>query len=208
MICEADYVDGTLSRTIKFDHSRLSEDDTDTTLKKIEKVEEDLELHQFIKNHIVFNALLYGESYTYVIPYAKVFEDLYRYKSQKISKKGKYSSNSSNWEDMSNSSIMNGFGYGEHAVEVSLKDLTFVQESVLKYEPHLALFADNHGLAIYEKIFSQVDKVSKDKCLIALEISPDLVDRLTLLRDKYLPNYKFKFEKDMNNLIRFMFLYK
>lgn len=85
---------------------------------------------------------------------------------------------------------------------------TFVQESVLKYEPHLALFADNHGLAIYEKIFSQVDKVSKDKCLIALEISPDLVDGLTILRDKYLPNYKFKFEKDMNNLIRFMFLYK
>ena len=83
MVCEADYVDGTLSRTIKFDHSKLSEDDIDTVMSKIEKVEEDLELHQIIKNHVVFNALLYGESYLYAIPYAKVFEDLYKYKNQK-----------------------------------------------------------------------------------------------------------------------------
>lgn len=169
MICEADYVDGTLSRTIKFDHSRLSEDDTDTTLKKIEKVEEDLELHQFIKNHIVFNALLYGESYAYVIPYAKVFEDLYRYKSQKISKKGKYSSNSTNWEDMSNSSIMNGFGYGEHAVEVSLKDMTFVQESVfdtaqgksVKMRKEVPIFTEDEMKEIYNS--HDEEEIPEDK---------------------------------------------
>lgn len=158
MICEADYVDGTLSRTIKFDHSNLSEDDTDTTLKKIEKVEEDLELHQFIKSHIVFNALLYGESYAYVIPYAKVFQDLYRYKSQKISKKGNGASKPTNWEDFDNSSIMNGFGYGEHAVEVSLKNMTFVQESVfdttqgksVKVKKEVPIFTEAEMKEIYE----------------------------------------------------------
>ena len=130
MICEADYVDGTLSRTIKFDHSKVSENEMDTVMSKIQKVEEDLELHQIIKNHIVNDALLYGESYLYAVPYAKVFEDLWKYKSSgKSSKKGKNNA-SLGWDDYDNSSVMNGFGYGEHAVEVSLGDTTFVQESV------------------------------------------------------------------------------
>ena len=131
MICEADYVNGTLSRTIKFDHSKLTEDQTDTTIQKIEKVEEDLELHQIIKNHIVFDSLLYGESYLYAVPYAKVFEDLYKYKCGKVGKNGKYTSNAStDWEDLNDSSVMNGFGYGEQAIGVTLGEKTFIQESV------------------------------------------------------------------------------
>ena len=85
---------------------------------------------------------------------------------------------------------------------------TFVQESVLKYEPHSALFADEKGLAVYRKIFKDVKYVEKEKCLIALEISPDLVEGLTNLRNEYLRDYKYSFEKDMNGLVRFMFLYR
>lgn len=159
MVCEADYVDGTLSRTIKFDHSKLSEDDIDTVMSKIEKVEEDLELHQIIKNHVVFNALLYGESYLYAIPYAKVFEDLYKYKNQKAAKKGKYSAGAADWEDMNNSSVMNGFGYGEQTIEVSLKNMTFIQESTfdpsvgknVKVKKEVPIFSEDELKQIYQE---------------------------------------------------------
>lgn len=168
MVCEADYVDGTLSRTIKFDHSKLSEDDIDTVMSKIEKVEEDLELHQIIKNHVVFNALLYGESYLYAIPYAKVFEDLYKYKNQKATKRGKYSAGAADWEDMNNSSVMNGFGYGEQTIEVSLKNMCFIQESAfdpsigknVKMKKEVPIFSEDELKQIYQE--SELNEEMKD----------------------------------------------
>ena len=85
---------------------------------------------------------------------------------------------------------------------------TYVQESVKMYEPELALYADNHGLAIYEELFMEIPLCAKEKCLIALEISPDLKERLSEIAIKYLKDYKFWFEKDMNGFVRFMFLIK
>ena len=83
---------------------------------------------------------------------------------------------------------------------------TYVQESVLKYEPHMALFADNHGLDIYEKIFKNVDRVMNKHAILTFEISPDLEKGLTLLINKYLPSFEYEFKKDINGLIRFLFL--
>lgn len=83
---------------------------------------------------------------------------------------------------------------------------TYVQDSVIKYEPHMALFADNHGLEIYEKIFKNVNKVMNEHALLTFEISPDLVKGLTLLKEKYLPDFSIEFKKDMNGLVRFLFL--
>lgn len=54
----------------------------------------------------------------------------------------------------------------------------FVEESVLKYEPHLALFAEKKGLAIYEKIFLDLDLVLEEHGFAIFEISPDLKDGL------------------------------
>lgn len=123
-ICEADTVNGKLSRTIKFDHSDLSDTEKDTLLEKVEDVEDRLKLHHIIKNHVVFNTELYGESYVYAVPYAKVFSDLYKYKLNKKDKR--------NSETVANmfetSSRMNGYGYGE-SVEVSLNRATVIQES-------------------------------------------------------------------------------
>lgn len=83
---------------------------------------------------------------------------------------------------------------------------TYVQSSVVDYEPEIALFAGNHGLAIYERIFKEIPLCAKEKNFIAFEISPDLVSRLEILAGKYLPGYRYSFEKDMNGVIRFMFL--
>ena len=123
-ICEADTVNGKLSRTIKFDRSNLVEEQKDSLIEKIEDVEDRLKLHHIIKNHVVFNTELYGESYVYCIPYAKVFHDLYKYK---LNKKDKRNSDSvaSMFET---SSRMNGYGYGE-SVEVSLNQASVIQEA-------------------------------------------------------------------------------
>ena len=83
---------------------------------------------------------------------------------------------------------------------------TYVQESVLKYEPHSALFADNKGLAIYEKIIKELSSYVKKHSLVAFEISPDLVSRLEALIKKHLSDCSYYFEKDLNGFERFLFI--
>lgn len=83
---------------------------------------------------------------------------------------------------------------------------SYVQESVLKYEPHSALFADNKGMAIYENIISNIDKYINRPAIACFEISPDLVTRLELLIKKELDNVDYYFEKDINGFDRFLFI--
>ena len=130
-ICEADVVTGRLSRDIKFENSNLTTSEEETNLSKIENVEEKLELNQIIKNHMVFNTLQYGEGYIYVIPYAKVFADLYKYKS---SSKVKNGSVINMFNDTSTS--FEGYGYGEHAVEKRLSDTIVMESTQEKVSSH------------------------------------------------------------------------
>lgn len=84
----------------------------------------------------------------------------------------------------------------------------FVSQTVIDYEPHIALFASNHGLEIYEKIFMDLDDVLNEDGIALFEISPLLVARLTSLIEKYLPLYTYEFIKDINGFTRFLFLNK
>ena len=79
---------------------------------------------------------------------------------------------------------------------------TFVAERVLNNEPHLALFADENGLAIYRRIIKDLDKYNVHE--VFFEISPDLVEGLKKISEEYLTNYSCEFINDMNNFIRFM----
>ena len=117
-ICESDVVTGRLARNITFDRANLNETETENIMQKIEDVEERLELHQLIKNHMVFNTLQYGEGYVYVIPYAKVFSDLYKFRINNNAKK--YGNGDPNMFETS--SVLDGYGYHEHAVETRLVD--------------------------------------------------------------------------------------
>lgn len=121
-VCESDVVTGRLARSITFDRTSMDNLDKDNVISKIEEVEERLELHQLIKNHVVFNTLEYGEGYLYVVPDAKVFEDLYKYRTNSANMK---SNSTINTFDTS-SSLLNG--YGESAVEISLND-TIINDS-------------------------------------------------------------------------------
>lgn len=84
----------------------------------------------------------------------------------------------------------------------------FVEESVLKYEPHLALFAEKKGLAIYEKIFLDFDLVLEEHGFAIFEISPDLKDGLIELLRLILPNYRYEFIFDINHFLRFLYIEK
>jgi hypothetical protein len=121
-VCESDVVTGRLARSITFDRTSMDNLDKDNVISKIEEVEERLELHQLIKNHVVFNTLEHGEGYLYVVPDAKVFEDLYKYRTNSANMK---SNSAINTFDTS-SSLLNG--YGESAVEISLND-TIINDS-------------------------------------------------------------------------------
>lgn len=124
-ICETDVVTGKLARNITFDETQVEDDEHEkvSLISKVEAVEERLELHQLIKNHMVTGTIEYGEDAMYAIPYAKVFQDLYKYRlnegKQKGSGKGMFST----------SATLSGYGYHEQAIEVSLKD-TIIAEMV------------------------------------------------------------------------------
>ena len=80
-----------------------------------------------------------------------------------------------------------------------------VSESVLKYEPHLALFTDDK-LTVYEKIFKALPKLKKDKMLCVFEIGYDLKEKLTKLLEKTVKNATFGFVKDINGKERILIL--
>ena len=83
----------------------------------------------------------------------------------------------------------------------------FVEKRVLDNEPHIALFADNHGLDIYEKILKDAHKFINKGGLIAFEISPEREEGLKELINKYINYNKYEFVKDINGFIRFCYIY-
>nr|WP_315294577.1 peptide chain release factor N(5)-glutamine methyltransferase [Mammaliicoccus lentus] len=53
---------------------------------------------------------------------------------------------------------------------ISYEEKVEMSETVLEYEPHLALFTQNNGLAIYKRILTDLDKVMKKDGLVIFEI--------------------------------------
>ena len=164
-ICEADSVDGTLARDLVFDKSRLSEEETETNMAKMEEVEDRLELHDMIKNHMVFNTLQYGEGSIYCIPYAKVFEDLYNYKMTSANSKNKQKSSMASAFSTS-SQVLNGYGYGESYSEISLKDTIvneYANENAKKESEQHGLFTEAEIMEMRPSYHSKVTDPDKAK---------------------------------------------
>ena len=80
---------------------------------------------------------------------------------------------------------------------------TFVHHRVLNNEPHIALFADNKGLSICEKILKSAS-LNKNLKAIFFEISPEQISSLKELGEKYLSEFTFNIYKDMNGFDRFV----
>ena len=78
---------------------------------------------------------------------------------------------------------------------------------VVDHEPHLALFADDHGYACYENIFKQAPSILKEKAILAFEIGYNQGERMKHLVPLYFPDDTFEVIKDINGKDRMLFIY-
>ena len=83
-----------------------------------------------------------------------------------------------------------------------------VDELVLNNEPHLALYADNNGLGIYERILKDCEKYLNNTYMIAFEIGASQKEEIIKLVNKYLKNVQIVSKKDASNRNRFIFIFK
>lgn len=81
-----------------------------------------------------------------------------------------------------------------------------VMEVVKNNEPLIALYAENQGLACYEKILENASNYVKEKFLIAFEIGYLQGQAVREIARKYFPRAKIWIEKDMSLKDRFVFV--
>ncbi len=82
-----------------------------------------------------------------------------------------------------------------------------IMSIVRNNEPSIALYADNDGLANYEKILSGAKEYLNERNLIAFEIGFEQADKIISIAKKYFPNSIIKVEKDMQKRDRFIFIF-
>jgi len=80
-----------------------------------------------------------------------------------------------------------------------------VDENVLNYEPHLALFADD-GISFYVDLFKQVPDAIKDEAIVALEFNYDQKERLEELIKNNFPQAQYKFYQDTFKCWRYVII--
>lgn len=83
----------------------------------------------------------------------------------------------------------------------------YVEEKVKKYEPSMALFAKEDGLYFYKQILSYSKDILNSKFLIAFEIGDNQKSKLETILKKDYPKYRYSFEKDLNGLDRYLFIF-
>lgn len=81
-----------------------------------------------------------------------------------------------------------------------------IMESVYKYEPHLALFAEDNGLYFYKKILNEAKNYLNDKFIIAFEIGCTQGEVLYEYANNLYFEAKIYLEKDLSNRNRYLFI--
>ena len=87
---------------------------------------------------------------------------------------------------------------------IDRKDEVTRQDNVLKYDPHLALFAEEEGMYFYRKIIEQANDYLNENGVIFFEIGYDQKDKIIKLAD--LNGYSAEVYKDINGRDRMAFL--
>ena len=67
-----------------------------------------------------------------------------------------------------------------HHISMSMR-WKMMENTVVKYEPHKALFAENKGFAIYELILNDLPKVLNKDAYVTFEIGYNQGERLKIL---------------------------
>ena len=81
-----------------------------------------------------------------------------------------------------------------------------IMDSVKKYEPNIALYADNEGLYFYEIIIKNAKKFLHDKLLIAFEIGWWQGNLIYDIAKSYFNDSVIKIEKDLTGRDRYLFI--
>lgn len=81
-----------------------------------------------------------------------------------------------------------------------------VDESVLKHEPHIALFTDEE-FSVYKDIITDLSKVKDQELLAVFEIGINSRPVLENLIKETYPNCEYGFVKDMNGKERILYIY-
>lgn len=82
---------------------------------------------------------------------------------------------------------------------IDYADLPSLSDTVKDFDPHQALFADNKGLAAYETIMMQINKLTEKPQAIYFEIGHEQSQELINMFIKHLPQYEVSVKKDINN---------
>lgn len=82
-----------------------------------------------------------------------------------------------------------------------------VADSVLNYEPHLALFGGEDGLKFYRKVLEESLTLLNPKGMIAFEMGYQQKESLTKLIRVFYPEASVICRQDLNGLDRMMFIY-
>jgi len=80
-----------------------------------------------------------------------------------------------------------------------------IMDIVKNNEPHLALYADNNGLACYEKILSNCKNYLNENAIIAFEIGASQAKDITDIAHKYL-NCEVEVIRDLNGFDRILII--
>lgn len=87
---------------------------------------------------------------------------------------------------------------------ISYSEKDVMDESVLEYEPHTALFADNEGISLYERLaYTLPFHLKTDGCLF-MEIGYQQGEKLKELYQKAFPDKEVTIQKDINGLDRML----
>lgn len=81
---------------------------------------------------------------------------------------------------------------------ISNDEVHYMDESVLHYEPHLALFAENNGLAIYQRLAKETPAILNPGGEILLEIGFKQGKKVQELFQSAFPTANVTIEKDMS----------
>ena len=87
---------------------------------------------------------------------------------------------------------------------IDRKDEVTMQDNVLKYDPHLALFAEEEGMYFYRNIVEKASSYLNDNGVIFFEIGYDQKDKIIKLAD--MNGYSAGVYKDINGRDRMAFL--
>lgn len=91
---------------------------------------------------------------------------------------------------------------------ISQDEKNVMDESVLKYEPESALFAEDNGLSIYKKMLSKIKNYLTENGIIYLEFGYQQKNNISDIFADLLPDFAVEFYQDISGNPRYLKAYK